>query len=253
MNNNLLPSDEFIEYEGQFYTNPQKGLEESNTFIDNLRNVQNANNAEINAQTRNLGTAVPSNLGGLIGGEGFWTSRYQTPQTNAVAANLKSAAQYNALMESLQNQTNAWKQRYNNAYRDARKRANTPQGGGGGDPFGTNPENIEQTTTTQEIGDIQTEGIAKSIYRNRFNEYIKQGMTAQEAEIMAKQSLGLAPSTQQNLNRVKSTIGGSNAYVYTLPNGNTVLVNEDKYKLVNAGDQYFLQDLNTKSLTRVGG
>lgn len=147
MNNNILPSDEFIEYEGQFYTNPQKGLEESNTFIDNLRNVQNANNTEINAQTRNLGTAVPSNLGGLVGGEGYWTSRYQTPQTNAVAANLRATAQAQALNEALSNNLAMYKQRYNNAYKAARKRA-----GGGGSPYTQAPEippitgGVEETT-----------------------------------------------------------------------------------------------------------
>lgn len=152
MNNNLLPSDEFIEYEGQFYTNPQKGLDEQNSFIDNLRNIQNANNAEINAQTYNLGTAVPSNLGGLVGGEGYFTSRYQTPQTNAVAANLRAAAQAQALNEVLSNELAAQKKRYNDAYRAAQRRANTPTP--------TNPENpaddsVEEEDTSREVGSVE--------------------------------------------------------------------------------------------------
>lgn len=158
MNNNILPSDEFIEYEGQFYSNPQKGLEESNTFIDNLRNVQNANNAEINAQTRNLGTAVPSNLGGLVGGEGYWTSRYQTPQTNAVVANLRATAQAQALNEALSNNLAMYKQRYNNAYKAARKRAASYGGGyGGGGVNATYPIDglVEEEDTSRTIGSVK--------------------------------------------------------------------------------------------------
>lgn len=252
----MLPENETYEFEGQTYVDPNVSLNESLGFIDNLRSTQQANNAQINADTRNLGTDIASSMGGLLGSDSYFTSRIQTPQTNALAADLRASAQASALNDILKNEQAKIKKRYNNAYKAARRRAASYGGGGGngGDPFGANPENIEQTTTTQEIGDIQTEGIAKSIYQNRFNEYIKQGMTAQEAEIMAKQSLGLSPSTQQNLEKKKAGNWlGENSYIYTLPNGNTVLVNEDKYKLVNAGDQYFLQDLNTKSLTRVGG
>lgn len=255
---NLLSENEIIEFENQQYLNPQVALDESTAFIDNLRNVQDRNNAEINAQTRNLGTEVPSNLGGLVGGEGYFTSRYQTPQSVSVAANLRATAQAQALNDVLQNELSAQKQRYNNAYKAARQRAmRSGGGGGGGNPGGNpsgDPDNIEQTTTTYEVGDIQTEGIAKSIYDRRFLEYIRQGMSAEEAEVATKQSMGLSPSVQSNLQKKKSPIRGkANDYVYTLPNGNTVLVDEDSYKLVNAGDKYFLQDLKTKSLTRVGG
>ena len=93
----ILPETEVTEVEGRTYINPQAALGESDTFIDNLRQTQQANTQQIAQDTYNLGTAVPSNLGGLMGGEGYWTSRYQTPQTNATVANLRAAAQAKAL------------------------------------------------------------------------------------------------------------------------------------------------------------
>ena len=122
MNNNILPSDEYTEYEGNLYVNPQKGLEESNAFIENLRNTQNAHNAEINAQTYNLGSAVPSNLGGLVGGEGYFTARYQTPQSVGLAANLRAAAQGQVMNEALKNEIAIQKQHYNKAYKNNLKK-----------------------------------------------------------------------------------------------------------------------------------
>lgn len=126
MNNNILPDNEVIDYESRLYVNPQTSLDEQNSFIDNLRNVQNANNAEINAQTYNLGTDISSSLGGLGNSMPYFTSRYQTPQTNAVVANLRATAMAQALNEAMGNEVAMWKQRYNRAYRDAQRRANMP-------------------------------------------------------------------------------------------------------------------------------
>lgn len=116
--------------EDRRYINPQVGLDESNAFIENLRNTQQANTQEIAQDTYNLGTAVPSNLGGLSGAGTYFTSRYQTPQTNEVIANLRSAAQAQALNEALNNKLAQAKERYNKAYKAASKR------GGGGSPMG---------------------------------------------------------------------------------------------------------------------
>jgi hypothetical protein len=140
----ILNDNEFVEFEGRSYANPQTALDESNSFIENLRNTQQANNRQIQTDTYNLGTAVPSNLGGLTspvgeGGSGdaglsYFTSRYQTPQTNAVVENLRSVAQAQALNQVLQNEQEKWQKRYNDAYRNYQKRAyDNPNGGGGGD------------------------------------------------------------------------------------------------------------------------
>lgn len=147
----ILNDNEFVEIEGRAYVNPQTALDESNAFIENLRNTQQANNRQIQTDTYNLGTAVPSNLGGLTspvgeGGAGdaglsYFTSRYQTPQTNAVVENLRSAAQAQALNQVLQNEQEKWKKRYDDAYRAYQKRqydaSKTPQ-----NPSTTTPSNL---------------------------------------------------------------------------------------------------------------
>lgn len=129
----ILPTNETSEFEGRLYLNPQIQLDESSNFIDNLRATQTQQNQEIAQQTHNLGTDVPSNLGGLTGANSYFTSRYQTPQTNAVTANLRAVAQAQALNQALENEQAKWKKRYNDAYRNYQKRANSGGGGGGVD------------------------------------------------------------------------------------------------------------------------
>lgn len=106
------------------YVNPQVSLNEQNAFIDNLRNAQGQDTAQIRQDTYNLGTAVPSNLGGLAGGSNYFKSRYQTPQTNSMVSDLRAAAQSQALSTLLNNEIGKAQKRYNDAYRAAKKRAN---------------------------------------------------------------------------------------------------------------------------------
>ena len=126
----MLPSDEYTEFESRQYVNPQTVVDESNTFIDQLRATQGQQNQEITQQTQRLGTDVPTNLGGLTGGESYFSSRYQTPQTASVIADLRTTAQAAALNEALANEEAKWKKRYNDAYRKYQKsaydKANTP-------------------------------------------------------------------------------------------------------------------------------
>lgn len=130
------------------YVNPRVSLNEQNAFIDNLRNTQGQDTAQIRQDTYNLGTAVPSNLGGLAGGSGYFRSRYQTPQTNSMVSDLRAAAQAQALSTLLSNEIGKAKKRYNDAYRAAKKRANNV--GGGGDP--SNYLEKLKTKTTNEYG-----------------------------------------------------------------------------------------------------
>lgn len=111
----ILKDNEYTEFEGRDYINPQVSLDESNAFIDNLRSTQQANTQQIKTDTYNLGTAVPSNLGGLTGGEGYFTARYQTPQTNTLVNDLRATAQASALNQILQDEQEKWKNRYNKA------------------------------------------------------------------------------------------------------------------------------------------
>lgn len=139
---NILPTEEFQEVEGRLYSNPQVTIDETNTFIDNLRATQGQQNQEITQQTQMLGTDVPTNLGGLTGAEGYFTSRYQTPQTLSNVANLRATAQAAALNEVLANEQAIWKKRYQDAYRAYQKRnydrAKSAYYGGGGGANGGN-------------------------------------------------------------------------------------------------------------------
>lgn len=150
--------DDFsYEQEERRYINPQVGLDEANAFIDNLRTTQGARNAEIAQDTYNLGTAVPSNLGGLSGAGGYFNARYQTPQTNALVGDLRATAQAQALNEAMNNELAKAKQRYDKAYKAAKKRAarTTSVTGGGGTPAGDGgPLEVETETAEQfKMGD----------------------------------------------------------------------------------------------------
>lgn len=146
------------------YVNPQVSLNEQNAFIDNLRNTQGQDTAQIRQDTYNLGTAVPSNLGGLAGGSNYFKSRYQTPQTNSMVSDLRAAAQAQALSTLLSNEIGKAQKRYNDAYRAAKKRANNiasgnnpnnyleklavkPEDDGSGPQLKTNPGNPGEEET----------------------------------------------------------------------------------------------------------
>lgn len=154
----ILNDDEFVEVEGRKYLKPEVALDESNKFIDNLRQTQQANNQQIKTDTYNLGTEVPSDLGGLTGPESYFTSRYQVPQTNSAVSDLRATAQAAALNQALQNEQDIWKKRYNDAYRAYQKRSynNSKSGSGGGS--GGNDGNSStwngQTKKTSTDGDF---------------------------------------------------------------------------------------------------
>lgn len=144
----ILPTEEYTEVDGRAYLNPQVALDESNTFIDNLRATQGQQNQEITSDTQMLGTDVPSNLGGLTGAESYFTSRYQTPMTNAAVNSLRATAQAAALNQILQNEQAIWKKRYQDAYRDYQKRSyNKAYGGGSGSSGGSGSGNDGNSST----------------------------------------------------------------------------------------------------------
>lgn len=155
----ILPTNEYTEVEGRAYLNPQVSLDESNTFIDNLRATQGQQNQEIASDTEMLGTDVPSNLGGLISDNGYFTSRYQTPMTNAAVNSLRATAQAAALNQMLQNEQAIWKKKYQDAYRSYQKRSyNRSRGGGSGGSGGTSGGNNDNTSTWQG-GEVEKEVI----------------------------------------------------------------------------------------------
>lgn len=165
----ILPDNEFYTFEDRQYINPQVSLNEQNAFVDNLRNTQKENTNQINMQTYNLGTAVPSNIGGLTGANSYFSSRYQTPQTNSLAANLRATAQAKALNDVLANEQTKMQKRYNDAYHTSQIRGSNGGGSGGGgggdssnptgDPYkdGSVTENLtdEDQGTTSSVGDVE--------------------------------------------------------------------------------------------------
>lgn len=163
---NILPENEFVEIEGRQYLNPQTGLDESNAFIENLRATQGQQNQQIASDTYNLGTDIQSVQGGLgtntPANMGYFTSRYQTPQTNSAVANLRAAAQATALNEVLANEQAIWKKRYNDAYKAAQRRASARSraggGGGGGASGGGTGDNGNTSTWDGEIEDVVSDG-----------------------------------------------------------------------------------------------
>lgn len=116
------------------YINPQTSLDEQNAFIENLRTTQGQRTGEIAQQTYNLGTDIPSNLGGLGGSGTYFTSRYQTPQTNTLVADLKATAQAQALNDVMNNALAQAKAKYDKAYKNYQKRS-----GSGGNTGGNLP------------------------------------------------------------------------------------------------------------------
>lgn len=175
--------------------NPQTSLGEQNAFIENLRNAQAQQNAEIQQQTHDLGTDVPSQLGGLTGGEGYFQARYQTPYTNAAVGDLRAAAQAQALSEAYDLELARANSRYNAAAKAARERAarrNRYGGGGGGGNNPTMPtnnagEDVLEEATDRKIGrseewveKLDTEKLKKNIESEKAAEQKaarKQAMT----------------------------------------------------------------------------
>lgn len=170
MDNDILPTEEFVTVEGRSYLNPSLGLTETNQFIDNLRSTQQQTNAEIAAQTQALGTEVPSNLGGLTGGESYWTSRYQTPQTLSATANLRTIAQAQALNQALANEEAIWKKRYQDAYRNYQRSAYNRSNSGGGDGTGNQSSwsGEPKSKTIDEEGEKSTD-TPPNPYSDEFN------------------------------------------------------------------------------------
>ena len=159
--NRVMNLDDFsTTFEDRRYINPQVSLDEQNTFIDNYRTSQGQRTEKIAQDTYNLGTAVPSNLGGLSGAGNYFTSRYQTPQTNEVIGNLKSAAQAQALNDAMSNELAKAKERYNQAYRNYQKKARRAALGGNTNPTTTNQTNlpIDTNPNSNNDGDVDVGG-----------------------------------------------------------------------------------------------
>ena len=147
-----MKDSDFIDFEDRTYVNPQVTVDNTNKFVENLRNVQSSENDRINKQTYNLGTQVPSTSGGLGGAEKTYETRYVTPKVNSMIAGLKETAQQSALNTAMTNLQNEYQNRYNQAYRNAVANANSG-----------NKSSGDVETTTDEgnsTGSVELEGVA---------------------------------------------------------------------------------------------
>lgn len=161
-------NNETYEFEDRKYVNPTVSRDEQLAFVDNLRNTHNAEMQKIVQDTHNLGTDVPSNLGGLNGATGVWGQQYVEPRVNSMISGLKATARAEALSEVLSNYQNQMQKRYKDAYRAAQKRENDKSnssnsgngttlndgsiivGDGSGDPM-TMEEVTDENATDDEI------------------------------------------------------------------------------------------------------
>lgn len=158
-----MDSSEFYNFEDQAYINPKLSSGEQMAFIDKFRDIQNQNNQQIATDTYNLGKALPSNLGGLGGGESYFNARYQNDQVDDMVANLKTAAQAQELSDVMSNYQNQLKRRYNNAQRAYNRRHGSAGGyyTTGGDD-GTGGDELDFNTNGQKSGGFWDTWLGKS-------------------------------------------------------------------------------------------
>lgn len=146
-------AQEFYDFEDRKYMEPTVSRDEQLGFIDRLREIENKDLQKIATDTHNLGSDLPSNLGGLsaigrpnsigvsgadTGSAGIWRNRFERPQVNALVADLKATAQASALNTALNNMLNQYKNRYNQAERLANKLEDSGNGDDDDDPYTTN-------------------------------------------------------------------------------------------------------------------
>lgn len=243
----FLPENEYKEVEGRVYLNPQLSVDEGNAFIDNLRAAQAQQNQQIATDTRMLGTDIQSDLGGLVGADSYFTSRYQTPQTNSAVANLRAIAQANALNQALSNEQEMWKKRYNDAYRNYQKRQNVKANAPVSNPYANVPGDDPDYKTTTPKGTASTSvgGVsgAYTVVDPAGNLHVVDMNTNDEETIHPGQ-------------KSKTRLPASNAVgggeIRVLPNGNRVLI-KPGYGLTKEGGKYYLVNTSTGSKTQVGG
>lgn len=151
-----MDNETIFEVDSRKYVNPQTGLNESQQFIETLRDVQAQNTAEINQNTYNLGSQVPSNVGGLTGSEGLWQAQYQTPQVDAQIANLKAVANEAALNQMKSNLNAIEQNRLRQAWRDYYRRQRDKANSGGGT---TSDDDPTKDGDVEILGSIDTDKI----------------------------------------------------------------------------------------------
>lgn len=228
-----MNTDTIFEVDSRQYVNPQTGLDERLSFIDTLRDVTAQNTAQINQNTYNLGSQVPSNVGGLTGSEGLWKAQYQTPQLNAQVANLRATAQQNALNQAMQNVSDiesnklkqAWRGYYarKKAQEDADRAAAKTTGSGG---QGTGLNQIKTPESVGASGSVRTNAPGtSSVWTGQYDADGKPIIGVYDtASAMAGSTAPLETyaegqtSNENSVSNPTGTVAGSNALAWILAN-----------------------------------
>lgn len=142
-----MNENEYLTVNDRYYVNPQLNVDESEQFLETLRNAQKQGNAQIAQDTHALGTDVPSSMGGLSGSGGIFEQRYQNPKVDSAVAKLRASMQADALSKTMNNIVSQKQEEYKNAYRAAYKKKENSLGG-------TNPSD----TPEKEKLEIDTNG-----------------------------------------------------------------------------------------------
>lgn len=228
-------------FEDRVYLNPETSRDERLSFIDTLRQTQQGNTAQVNADTYALGSQVPSNLGGLGGSEGTFTARYQKPQTDATIAQLREAAQAQALNTAMSNLTNAWKKRYQDAINNYRRRSLTPSTTTPKNP--SNNDDDELPINTNPSGEslgvrLGTAGIAASPQYN----------AAQQAALEAQKQGGAASNSRAFQFKLGDTTQYGVAYIDSLGRITSVDTPMQNFRSSSAAQQYLTDLANQGAL-----
>lgn len=234
-----MNNEEISDFESRTYLSPTKSRDEQMSFVDNLRETMGRNTAQINADTYALGTQVPSNLGGLSGAENTFTARYQTPQLNQTAADLRTAAQQTALNQALSNLQNAWKKRYNDAVLNYQKRAATANANNNNNNNNSGlPINTNSNSDTDNLAVRENEEARKQ-YDATNQEQLNQVM----ADIVNQQNSGNFSS--KNSAPFMYKLNGQNIYgtIYRDALGRITGVSTPSADYNASGGQSFLQNL----------
>ena len=183
---------------------PNVALSENDAFINNLRQIQQDAKNEVSQQTRDLGSDVPINEGGLGGATGAFTAQYQLPQTNRMIADLRNTAQAQALSTVLKDKQAEYQRLYKDAYDAYTQRrndkydsyySNSSSGNKSNDITIKDPENVNVNDDEYKVVDIENgfevEGLMKEKLKNAMEKYVEQGMSYEDAYEQAKRDLGI--------------------------------------------------------------
>lgn len=164
-----MDPSEYYDFEDRTYINPTLSRDEQLGFIDTLRNTVGRNTAQINTQTKALGSNLPSTKGGLTGSNSYFAQRYQTTPLETQVNTLKATAQAKALNDLMTNYQNQMANRYNQAYRSAQKRASSSGGSseieGALDYEAVDPSGYGDSEGGQTAEEVKAEANKKTQYK----------------------------------------------------------------------------------------